>query len=319
MPATNVDKQVESEDVYKDTSGKGAIVNKPTNVSADANRASIAPKPSDASPEIQTPEGVVQPVPFKEHMESLFDGEDVSEEFMTKAEVVFEAAVGERVAVLEEELKQAVAESYEEELEGFKAELTERVDDYLNYVVEEWMKENELAVETGIRSEVAESFIEGLKTLFETNYIDIPEERVDVLEKLVNENEEINEQLNEAINTNIELSKDLLGYQKAEIFAGAADGLSDVQIDRFASLAEGLEFEGAEEFTNKLEVLRESYFGNGESTHSQEQEEVAATSVRAATQQNLTENVEEGSPMDAYVKTLNRQAGQRKIYNKNVR
>lgn len=317
MPATNVNKPVESEDVYKDASGKGAMVAKPTNVSADANRTSIAPKPSDASPEIQTPEGVVQPVPFKEHMESLFDGEELSEEFMSKAEVVFEAAVGERVAVLEEELKQAVAESYEEELETFKAELTERVDDYLNYVVEEWMKENELAIETGVRSEVAESFIEGLKTLFETNYIDIPEERVDVLEKLVNENEEINEQLNEAINTNIELSKDLLGYQKAEIFADAADGLSDVQIDRFASLAEGLEFEGADEFTNKLTVLRESYFGNGEVVTTEE-EEVAATSVNAAKQQNLTENVEEGSPMDMYVRTLNRQAGQRKLYNKNV-
>jgi hypothetical protein len=251
-------------------------------------------------------------------MDSLFDGEDLSEEFMSKAEVVFEAAVNERVTVLEEELKKAVAESYEEELEGFKAELTERVDDYLNYVVEEWMKENELAVETGIRSEVAESFIEGLKSLFETNYIDIPEERVDVLEKLVNENEEINEQLNEAINTNIELSKDLLGYQKAEIFAGAADGLSDVQIDRFASLAEGLEFEGAEEFTNKLNVLRESYFGNGEVVQTQE-EEVAATSVKAATQQNLTENLEEGSPMDAYVRTLNRQANQRSLFNKNVK
>ena len=233
-------------------------------------------------------------------------------------EVVFEAAVIERVNVLEEELKQAVAESYEEELEGFKADLTERVDDYLNYVVEEWMKENELAVETGIRSEVAESFIEGLKGLFETNYIDIPEERVDVLEKLVTENEDINDQLNEAINTNIELSKDLLGYQKAEIFAGSADGLSDVQIDRFASLAEGLEFDGAEEFTNKLDVLRESYFGNGEVVPTEE-EEVAATSVNAAKQQSLTENVTEGSAMSAYVQTLNRQAGQRKLYeNSNV-
>ena len=318
MPATNVNKPVESEDVYRDASGKGAVVNKPTNVSADANRASLAPKPSDASPEIQTPEGVVQPVPFKEHMDSLFDGEDLSEDFMSKAEVVFEAAVIERVNVLEEELKQAVAESYEEELEGFKADLTERVDDYLNYVVEEWMKENELAVETGIRSEVAESFIEGLKGLFETNYIDIPEERVDVLEKLVTENEDINDQLNEAINTNIELSKDLLGYQKAEIFAGSADGLSDVQIDRFASLAEGLEFDGAEEFTNKLDVLRESYFGNGEVVPTEE-EEVAATSVNAAKQQSLTENVTEGSAMSAYVQTLNRQAGQRKLYeNSNV-
>ena len=315
MPATNVNKPVESGDVYRDTSGKGAMINKPTNVSADANKSTIAPKPSDASAEIQTPEQVVQPVPFREHLDVLFDGQDLSEEFMDRAEVIFEAAVNERVEVVAEELKQAVAESYEEELEAFKGEMVERIDDYLNYVVEEWMQNNELAVENGVRTEVAESFIEGLKNLFETNYIDIPQERVDILEKLVAENEEVNEQLNEAINTNIELSKDLLAYQKAELFAGVADGLSDVQIDRFASLAEGLEFESAENFLGKLEVLRESYFGGGLST-TVEDEEVAATSPRAAV---LNEETEIRSPMDIYVQTLNRQAQQRQAYNNNVK
>jgi hypothetical protein len=309
-------KDFSSPDLYRDASGKGAVIAKPTATSADANRTSVAPKPSDASPEVQTPEGVVAPVPFREHMETLFDGEDLTEDFMTKAEVVFEAAVGERVSVLEEELKAAVAESYEEELESFKGELVERIDDYLNYVVEEWMQENELAVETGVRSEVAESFIEGLKNLFETNYIDIPEERVDILEKLVTENEDINDQLNEAINTNIELSKDLLGFQKAELFSEVANDLSDVQIDRFASLAEGVEFEGAEQFANKLVVLKESYFGTGEPA-TQEQEEVAATSVRAAT--TLNENSEIKSPMDLYVNTLSRQSSQRKLYDKNTK
>ena len=309
-------KDFSSPDLYKDASGKGAMIAKPTATSADANRTSVAPKPSDASPEVQTPEGVVAPVPFREHMETLFDGEDLTEDFMTKAEVVFEAAVGERVSVLEEELKAAVAESYEEELESFKGELVERIDDYLNYVVEEWMQENELAVETGVRSEVAESFIEGLKNLFETNYIDIPEERVDILEKLVNENEEVNDQLNEAINTNIELSKDLLGYQKAELFSEVANDLSDVQIDRFASLAEGIEFESAEQFADKLVVLKESYFGTGEPA-TQEEEEVAATSVRAATTLNETSEIK--SPMDLYVNTLSRQSSQRKLYDKNTK
>jgi len=315
MPATNVNKPVESGDVYRDTSGKGAVVNKPTNVSADANRSTIAPKPSDASPAIQTPEQVVQPVPFREHLDVLFDGQDLSEEFMDRAEVIFEAAVNERVDLVVEELKEAVAESYEEELEAFKGQMIERIDDYLNYVVEEWMQNNELAVENGVRTEVAESFIEGLKNLFETNYIDIPQERVDILERLVTENEDINDQLNEAINTNIELSKDLLAYQKAELFASVADGLSDVQIDRFASLAEGLEFEGAENFLGKLEVLRESYFGGGLST-TVEDEEVAATSPRAAV---LNEETEIRSPMDMYVQTLNRQAQQRQSYNNNVK
>tara|TARA_R100000951_G_scaffold57143_1_gene48022 strand:- start:38239 stop:39183 length:945 start_codon:yes stop_codon:yes gene_type:complete len=306
---TNINKDFGSTDLYKDASGKGAQVAKPTATSADANKASIAAKPSDASAEIQTPESVVAPVPFAEHLETLFDGEQLTEDFRNKAGVVFEAAVTERVNVLEEELKVAVAESYEEELESFKGELVERIDDYLNYVVEEWMQENELAVETGVRSEVAESFIEGLKSLFETNYIDIPEERVDILEKLVNENEEVNDQLNEAINTNIELSKDLLGYQKAELFSNVADGLSDVQVDRFASLAEGIEFEGAEQFASKLEVLKESYFGVGESP--KEEEEIAATSPRAAT---LNENSEIKSPMDLYVNTLGRMTDQRKLY-----
>jgi hypothetical protein len=304
-------KDFSSPDLYRDASGKGAMIAKPTATSADANRASVAPKPSDASPEVQTPEGVVAPVPFREHMETLFNGEDLTEEFMSKAEVVFEAAVNERVGVLEEELKQAVAESYEEELETFKGELVERIDDYLNYVVEEWMQENELAVENGVRSEVAESFIQGLKSLFETNYIDIPEERVDILEKLVNENEEVNDQLNEAINTNIELSKDLLGYQKAELFSNIADGLSDVQVDRFASLAENVDFESAEQYASKLEVLKESYFGTGETTN--EEEEVAATSVKTAAS-TLNENSEIKSPMDLYVNTMSRQAAQRKLH-----
>ena len=308
-------KDYDSPNLYKDASGKGAMIAKPTATSSDANRASVAPKPSDASPEIQTPEGVIAPVPFREHMETLFDGENLTEEFMTKAEVVFEAAVGERVAVLEEELKAAVAESYEEELESFKGELVERIDDYLNYVVEEWMQENELAVEGGVRSEVAESFIQGLKNLFETNYIDIPEERVDVLEKLVNENEEVNTQLNDAINTNIELSKDLLGYQKSELFSEIAGGLSDVQVDRFASLAENVEFESAEQFATKLQVLKESYFGTGE-TNATKEEEVAATSPRAAT---LNENSEIKSPMDLYVNTMSRQSAQRKLYDTNTK
>lgn len=310
--AKNINKDFESEDLYKDASGKGAKVAKPTATSADANRASIAPKPSAASPEIQTPEQVVAPVPFREHLDTLFDGEDLTEDFMNKAEVIFEAAVNERVEYAVEELKEAVAQSYEEELEAFKGELVERIDDYLNYVVEEWMDKNELAIEQGIRAEIAESFIEGLKGLFETNYIDIPDERVDVLEKLVQENEEINEQLNEAINTNIELSKELLGYNKAEIFAGVADGLSDVQIDRFASLAEGLEFESAENFAEKLEVLKESYFGEGRTVTTSDDEEVAATSPRSAV---LNEGSEVNSPMDLYVRTMSRQGAQRRLYN----
>ena len=298
---------VEDTNLYADAQGKGAKIAQPVAQpgTAERNKATLAAKPSDASPEIQTPEMVVQPVPFREHIEQLFDGEDLSEEFMDKAEVIFEAAVIERVSVLEEELKVAVQETFEEELESFKSELIERVDDYLNYVVEEWVKENEVAIEQGLRTEVAESFIGGLKTLFETNYIDVPAEKVDILEDIVRENEEMTETLNEAIAMNIELNKVLAEYRKNELFAEMAGDLSDVQIDRFARMVEGLEYEDDDQFIGKLETLRESYFG-GEPTLKPAVEEEASSGKM------LTENTT--SAVSAYVDALDRQAQKKRLY-----
>ena len=226
---------------------------------------------------------------------------------MKKTETIFESAVNERVQVATQQLEEAVAESYEVELDSFKGELVERIDDYLNYVVEEWMNENEVAIEKGIRSEIAESFIEGLKKLFETNYIDIPEERVDVLEELVAEHTELTNSFNDAINENLELNKDIELYKRAELFSSVSDGLSDVQIDRFASLAEGIEFKSADEYQDKLQILKTSYFGGDNSTPSENYEE----ELTSNTQTTLTEG---NSPMNMYVNTLNRQKDQRKLY-----
>ena len=296
--------------LYRDATGKGAKIAEPVASAgtASSNRGSIAPKPSDASPEIESlPQELPSARTVKEHLDTLFDGEELSEDFMKKTETIFESAVNERVQVATQQLEEAVAESYEVELDSFKGELVERIDDYLNYVVEEWMNENEVAIEKGIRSEIAESFIEGLKKLFETNYIDIPEERVDVLEELVAEHTELTNSFNDAINENMELNKDIELYKRAELFSSVSDGLSDVQIDRFASLAEGIEFKSADEYQDKLQILKTSYFGGDNSTPSENYEE----ELTSNTQTTLTEG---NSPMNMYVNTLNRQKDQRKLY-----
>ena len=301
-----------SSNLYADTSGKGAMVNKPVAApgTAEQNKATLAPKPSDASPEIQT-------ISVREHLENLFDGEELSEEFMEKAETVFETAINERVQSLEEEIAAKIQEEHEKELETFKEELVERIDDYLNYVVEEWVKENELAIENGLRTEVAESFINGLKSLFETNYIDIPDEKVDVLEELVSENETTTEQLNTIIAENIELGKQVEMYRKAELFANQAENLTDVEIDKFASLAESIDYTGDEDYQKKLVTIRESYFNTNTT-----QPETTEILTESGYEEDLVEmgGDEVGavsSPMDLYVNALDRQANQRKIYENN--
>ena len=301
-----------SSNLYADASGKGAMVNKPVAApgTAEQNKATLAPKPSDASPEIQT-------ISVREHLENLFDGEELSEEFMEKAETVFETAINERVQSLEEEIAAKIQEEHEKELETFKEELVERIDDYLNYVVEEWVKENELAIENGLRTEVAESFINGLKSLFETNYIDIPDEKVDVLEELVSENETTTEQLNTIIAENIELGKQVEMYRKAELFANQAENLTDVEIDKFASLAESIDYTGDEDYQKKLVTIRESYFNTNTT-----QPETTEILTESGYEEDLVEmgGDEVGavsSPMDLYVNALDRQANQRKIYENN--
>jgi len=301
-----------SSNLYADASGKGAMVNKPVAApgTAEQNKATLAPKPSDASPEIQM-------ISVREHLENLFNGEELSEEFMERAETVFETAINERVQSLEEEIATKIQEEHEKELETFKEELVERIDDYLNYVVEEWVKENELAIENGLRTEVAESFINGLKSLFETNYIDIPDEKVDVLEELVTENETTTEQLNAIIEENIELGKQVEMYRKAELFANQAENLTDVEIDKFASLAESIDYTGDKDYEKKLVTIRESYF-NTNST----QQETTEILTESGYEEDLVEmgGDEVGaisSPMDLYVNALDRQANQRKIYDNN--
>ena len=197
---------------------------------------------------------------MKEDMDALMSGENLSEEFVAKATTIFEAAVIARAEQVIEEAENELMEQFEEAVESIKEDLAAKVDDYLNYMVEEWVKENEIAIETGLRAEIVEDFITGLKGLFEQHYIDIPQEKVDVVEGLTAKVEELEATLNEQINRAVEMSKELNEHKKNEAIYTACESLTQTQVEKMKSLAEGVEFTTGEEFNGKLETLKESYF-----------------------------------------------------------
>ncbi len=197
---------------------------------------------------------------MKEDLDALLGGENLSEEFVTKASTIFEAAVISRAEEVIAEAEVALQEQFESAVEEIKEDLAAKVDDYLNYMVEEWMKENALAIEKGLRAEIVEDFITGLKGLFEEHYIDIPEEKVQVVEELTSKVEELENALNEQIARGIELTKSLNEQKKIEAIYTACEGLTQTQVEKLKSLAEGVEFTTEEEFVAKVDVLKESYF-----------------------------------------------------------
>ena len=198
---------------------------------------------------------------MKEDIDALLSGENLSEEFVTKASTIFEAAVIARaeevILAAEEELEEQFAEA----IEQVKEDLASKLDDYLNYMVEEWVQDNEVAITSGLKAQVVEDFIGGLHTLFKEHYINIPEDKVDVVEELTTRVDELTEELNEQINTSVELSKALNEQLKIEAVHTACEGLTtQTQVEKLKSLAEGVEFTNLDEFTGKLETLKESYF-----------------------------------------------------------
>ena len=258
-------------------------------------------KPSSASAKMETMHKM------KEHADALFGGEDLSEEFKNKAITVFEAAVHERVTAIESDLLEQYEQKLSEEVEEVTESLTTKLDDYLNYVVEEWMQENELAVDSGIRTEVAESFMDGLKSLFEEHYIEMPEGKDDLLEASVSKVSELEEELNEQIEKNIVLSKELLENTCVNLFNEVTEGLVDTEVEKLRSLAEGLEFESAEQYKEKLSILKESYF---------EKSNPEASNFDSA----LTEEVDTSSttpdasgPMADYIRTLSKHSNYNKL------
>ena len=185
---------------------------------------------------------------------------DLSEEFKEKAATIFETAVKTRIQEQVKVLEAQYEDKLSKESETIKEAMTEKVDSYLNYVVEEWMKENELAVERGIRTEIAEDFITGLKSLFKEHYIDVPEEKYNVLEDLTNQGKELEAKLNEQIEKNVNLTKEVSSFHKTQAILEVTADLAETEKEKFVSMAENVEYDSAEKFREKLETIKESYY-----------------------------------------------------------
>ena len=198
---------------------------------------------------------------IEEDMNALFSGEELTEEFQEKAKTIFEAAISAKVAQIAEEMEAKNEERIVEEIETVKAALVERVDGYLEYVADEWLQENELAVEHGLKSEMTESFLSGMKDLFEAHYVSIPEDKYDVVESMVNKLDEMETKLNEQIERNVSLNHRLAESVADGIVSEVAEGLALSQKEKLAQLAESVEFESEESYREKLVTLKESYFG----------------------------------------------------------
>ena len=214
---------------------------------------------------------------MKEDIDALFaDDSTISEEFKSKVSTIFEARVADRVTQIEEEIETRYAGMLEEAVESVKADLTEKVDDYLSYVVEQWMEENQIAIESGLRAELTEDFIGGLRNLFAEHYIDVPAEKVDLVDELAGKVEELESKLNEEIERAVDLKKSLVESRKVEMTREACEGLTDTQVEKIKSLAESVEFSTEDEYKEKLETIRENYFPSGikKASESQLQEEV---------------------------------------------
>lgn len=238
-------------------------------------------------------------VDMSEHIEALFAGEELSEEFKEKATAIFEAAVSQKIQEEIAALEEAYAETLEEHIEQIQEELSSNVDDYLNYVVEQWVSENEVAIEAGLRSELTEDFISGLRNLFAEHYIDIPEDKVSVVEEMGSKVAELEEKLNEEIERNVQLTKYLNESKHNEIVAELCEGLTSTQAAKLRSLSEGLEFTSVNEFAQKVNILRENYFADGvNSTNSPLDKAEVVTDGSGMIAEELQ------GPMAAYVRTL---------------
>ena len=203
---------------------------------------------------------------IEEDVNALLSGEDLSEEFKEKAKTIFEASINAKITDIENQLNEQYEKALNEQVEEIKVELTERTDAYLEYVAQEWMEENALQVENGIKTEMTESFMEGMKKLFEEHYVTLPEDKYDVLENMVDKLDEMETKLNEQIEKNVALNQKLGESTAQTIFNNVAEGLAVSQKEKLQSLAESVEFESEESYRGKIETLKESYFGQKKTT-----------------------------------------------------
>ena len=253
---------LDSETYNKDATGKGDEVHTdegPNN--AKKNKKTIDAKPSAASAKVEKIKDTKT-----EDLDVLFDGEDLTKDFKVKAITIFEAAIAEKVSTEVAELEEAYNVALAEEVAEVTEELTNKIDEYLDYAVQTWLQENELSVEQGIRTEVSESFMNGLHQLFHDHYIEVPETKVDLVDELAEENEDLVTRLNDEIQTTMDLAEELLGFQRAIVFNDMCEGLVDTEVEKFKTLSEGIEHADIEEYAEKLNIVKESYFNDAVDT-----------------------------------------------------
>ena len=234
-----------------------AAVSKDTTLPTSKGDAKSVKTP--AMEETETEEEVIAEVSIKDELSSIF-GDDLSEEFRTKATSIFEAAVIARVNSEMERIVEQLEEQNAAQLQEYKETMVEKVDSYLNYVVEQWMEENQIAIDNGLKNEITEEFITGLKTLFKENYIEVPEDKYDVIEDLTTKVESLESKLNESIEDNIEITKQFVELKKKAIFEEQTKDLASTEIEKLGKLIEGVEFDSEELFKEKVSVIKENYF-----------------------------------------------------------
>lgn len=232
-----------------------------------ANQGTLKPGSGtqDPMPKLNNPGGL------GEDVEAIFQGSDLSEEFKDKATTIFEAAVHARTIEYKAQLDEQYEAQLAEAVDAIADELTEKVNSYLTYVVEQWVEENKLAIESGLRTDVMESFLAGMRNLFVEHYIEVPEDKVDVVESMDARIAELEEKLNEQINLNLEIAEQVTSYQAEQAFAEVAEGLTDTQKDKLATLAESIEASSVEEFAEKLSIIKESYLSVKKESQAQQQ------------------------------------------------
>ena len=238
-------------------------------------------------------------IDVEEDLNALIAGEELSEEFQNKARTIFEAAIGSKVASIKEELEKSYESKLVEEVDEIKVALTERLDSYLEYVAQEWLEENHLVIENGLKTEMTESFLEGMKSLFEEHYVTIPDEKYDVLNSMVEKLDEMENKLNEQIDKNVSLNKRLAESTADVIFAEVTEGLALSQREKLQSLAEKIEFESETDYREKLETLRESYFPSNANAQKAKTETISE-GVAPVAPQDVSKS------MEAYMASLGR-------------
>ena len=260
----------------------------------------VAEEESSEEEEVVAEEQIEDSIDVEEDLTALLEGEELSEEFQNKARTIFEAAIKTKISEVKSELQEQYEKTIVEEVSSVKAELAERVDAYLEYVSDEWMSENKLAVEAGLKTEMTDSFLTGMKSLFEDHYVTIPEEKYDVLNSMVEKLDEMEGKLNEQINKNVALNKRLAESTSDVILADVSEGLAVTQKDKLATLAENVEFDGEDNYREKLVTLRNSYFPANPGAPKQQSE-------------NLSEGAETGHQqpavtcsMESYLKAISR-------------